>query len=266
MESKVVLVTGGSKGIGREMVRILLQRGDFVYICARDEKRLHQTVQELDPTGVSVKAVVADVSSVADCQRVIDTVVSERGRLDIVVCNAGMAMRGSFAETNPAVMEAMVRINLLGPAYLAHLALEHLIRSKGSIQFISSLAGLHGLPRVGMYCASKGALTQLTESLRAEVHRDHVHVGITYVGFTENDPDKVVYGSDGSLVRMATRKNSQTQQETAACILRAIDRRQAISVLTAVGKVSSVLYRWFPRLSGYLITVFATRSSQYAES
>lgn len=265
MNNKVVLVTGGSKGIGREIARLYHNQGAVVYICARDQKRLEQTVEELDPTHTRTFGLPADISQVEDCKRVMDTIVSEQGRLDILVNNAGMAMRGTVLETAPTVMRSMVEINLLGAAYLSHFALPHLLASRGSIHFTSSLAGLHGLPKVGMYSASKGALTYLAESLRAEVSSQGVQVGITYVGFTENDPDKVVYAADGKLVGLSPRKNSQTQAETAQAIVGAIARRKPVSVLTNVGKISAAAYRFFPRLTGYLIGKFASHSKQYAQ-
>ena len=265
MNTQVVLVSGGSKGIGREIARLYSTQGSIVYICARDQECLTRTVEELDPKHTRVFGIQADISQVEACRQVVDTVISEQGRLDILLNNAGMAMRGTVLETAPMVMQSMVEINLLGAAYLSHFALPHLLASKGSIHFTSSLAGLHGLPRVGMYSASKGALTFLSESLRAEVSSQGVHVGITYVGFTENDPDKVVYAADGRLISLAPRKNSQTQEETARAIVGAIKRRKPVSVLTGVGSISAVAYRFFPRLTGYLIGKFASNSTQYAQ-
>ena len=262
---KVVLITGGSKGIGREIARIYHSRGYIIYIFARNKERILQTVTELDPLQTTVFGISADIAKKEDCEQVIRTIIAEQGRLDILLNNAGMAMRGSIEDTSFSVMQAMVEINLLGPAYLSHLAIPYLKETHGSIHFTSTLAGLRGLPKVGLYSASKGALTLLSESLRAEVASQQVHVGITYVGFTENDADKVVYAADGSLTTLAPRKKSQTQQETATAIVRAVDRRKSIVVLTGIGKLASFAYRYFPRLTGFLIGKFASKSSQYAQ-
>lgn len=266
MSNRVVLITGGSKGIGREIARELSSRGDIVYICARNLEALEATRRMLDPTGTRVFAIQADVSDPDECRQAVDAVISGQGHLDVLVNNAGMAMRGEFAETEPAVMEAMVAINLLGPAYMTRHALAHLKESRGSVLFISSLAALHGLPRIALYGAGKGGLSTLSESLRAEVHAEGVHVGLIHVGFTENDPDKVVYASDGTLVTLSVRKNSQTQVQTARAIVRALDRRRNVVVLTGLGALAAISYRLFPRLSDFLIRRFAGRSSRYAET
>ncbi len=257
---RVVIITGGSKGFGREISRLYQQRGDIVYICARDQNRLEETVAMLDPSHSQVFGIQADISREEDCCRIIDTVIAEQGRIDILLNNAGMAMRGTVEETDPSVMRAMVNINVLGSAYMSHFALPHLIQSRGIIHFTSSLAGLHGLPKVGIYCASKGALTQLSESIRAEVSAKGVSVGITYVGFTENDPDKVVYSADGSYTQLAPRRNSQTQQETARAIVRAIDKRKSVNVLTKIGKLAAFAYRFFPRISDVLMVFISSRT------
>ncbi|MDD3941075.1 MAG: SDR family NAD(P)-dependent oxidoreductase [Sphaerochaetaceae bacterium] len=266
MERKVVLVTGGSKGIGREIARMYVQRGDIVFICGRNRESLEHAVHAIDPEGTRLFGIQADISDAPSCERVVAEIANAQGRLDILINNAGMAMRGTVLETSFEVMDAMVRINMLGSAYMTRSALPLLIASRGSVTFVSSLAALHGLPRIALYAASKGALTAFCQSLRAEVAPAGVHVGIVHVGFTENDPDKVVYAANGSLVPLAGRRNSQTQQETAKAIIRAVDRRKNVVVLTLLGKLAAFAYRGFPRLADWMICTFAAKSRQYAEN
>ena len=169
-------------------------------------------------------------------------------------------------ETTPEVLEAMVHINFLGSAYMTYYALPHITGQKGSIIFTSSLVALHGVPKVAGYAAGKGALTAYTESLRAEVSSKGVHIGIIYVGFTENDPKKVIYSADGSLIPLSKRKNAHTQQDVARYMLKMIKRRKKRMVLTPLGHFSSFLYRFFPNLSDWIIARFNPTNAQYSEA
>jgi short-subunit dehydrogenase len=128
------------------------------------------------------------------------------------------------------------------------------------VVFISSLSGLKGIPNIAPYSSAKMALTGLSESLRAEMHPHHVHVGIVYVGFTENDEDKTIYSATGKLIPLHRPKNNDTQQGVAKSILKAVQKRKTVLYLTALGKVTQVVYRLFPRLSGYLLGKIAMKS------
>jgi len=165
----------------------------IVYILVRDREALEETIDLPDPHKRILFSIQADVADHQACERAIDEIVTRHGRLDLLVNNAGISMRGQVSETTPTVLDAMVRINFLGSAYMTYYALPHITGQKGSIIFTSSLVALHGLPKVASYAASKGALTADTESLRTEVSSKGVHVGILYIGFTENDPKKVIY-------------------------------------------------------------------------
>lgn len=263
LDGKVALVTGGSKGIGRETARALGREGAQVVLCGRDGASLARTVEELRSQGIEARGEIADVRNPEACRNLVDLVVSTAGRLDILVNNAGMSMRGSLERTEPEVIRAMMEINYLGAACMTHFALPFLRESSGSVMFISSLSALHGLPFVGAYGSSKQALTGLAESLRAELAGQQVHVGIAYVGFTENDPSKVVYGENGNLQEIGPRRNSHTQAQAAAAITRAILRRRRTAVLTPLGKLAAFVYRHFPAASDRIIVAAAARSSQY---
>lgn len=262
MSGKVVLISGGSKGIGRETARIFVQRGERVFICARDQQALAAAVGSLGPQTVALQA---DIRDPEQCKAVIQSIKEQAGRLDVLINNAGMSMRGSLLETDVTVLKAMAEINYLGAAYLTHYALPLLLQSKGSVVFVSSLAALHGLPSVGPYSSSKAALGPLSEALRCEIGPHGVHVGIVHVGFTENDADKRVYKADGTLIPINRPSNSQSQSQTAACIVRCVDKRKAVMVLTGIGKASALLYRLFPRFSERVVAKVTASSDMYGD-
>lgn len=263
LAGKVALVTGGGKGIGRETARALSALGARILISGRSAEALAAAVESLRSAGGEADGFVADVRDPEACLRTIQFARERAGRLDILVNNAGMSMRGPVEDTDPRVMLSMMEINFLGAAYMTRYAIPLLRESHGSVVFISSLSALHGLPYIATYGASKLALRGLAESLRAELRPAGVHVGIVYVGFTENDPGKLIYGADGSLSPLPGRRNSHSQGQAARAIVRSILARRPSATLTAIGHVSAFVFRFLPRLSDWAVCRFAGRSGMY---
>ena len=261
--TRIALVTGGAKGIGRETARIFGKAGYRVYIAGRDARALDRTCDEFSQQGIHAFKVRTDVRDRDSCRKLIEFIEGKEGRLDCVINNAGMSMRGPAGTTDLDVVEAMVEINYLGAVYITHYALPLIRISQGSILFISSLTALHGLPQVGPYGASKMALKGYSESLRIELAGTGVHIGLVYVGLTENDPDKRVYGSDGALVPLVRPTNRHTQQQVAERILHSVKKRKRVMILTPVGRLADVVFRFFPGAAGWVIIRWAQRSRLY---
>jgi len=174
-----------------------------------------------------------------------------------------MSMRGLFEDTHLDLFHKIMDINFGGAVNMTKFALPSLIESRGSVVFISSLSGLKGIPGIAPYCTAKMALTGFSESLRAEVSRHQVHVGILYVGFTENDGDKTIYSATGERIPLRRPKNNDTQQGVAKSVLKSVQKRKSIMYLTALGKVTKILYQFFPRLSSYFLRKVALKSEMY---
>ncbi|MGB0840362.1 MAG: SDR family oxidoreductase, partial [Chitinophagales bacterium] len=205
MKGKVVIITGSSIGIGRKMAVLMGQKGAKIVLNARNAKRLETTRKALANQGLEVFAVVGDVSKEEDCEQLIKATIAHYGKLDVLVNNAGIAAEGTVEGASPSVFKKVMDVNYLGSVYPTHYALPHLRASKGNVLFISSAAGIHGIPNFAMYSASKMALTALAESLKIELHGTGVHVGIAYVGFTENDSQKTIYDAQGNIVPQPSR-------------------------------------------------------------
>jgi len=250
ISGKVVLVTGGSRGIGRETARKFAAEGARVCICGRNQEALTAAAESI---GGSVSTAPADISDPDQCRKLIDTVKQRFGRLDVLINNAGMSMRGSVYDTDPRVVKQIFDINTAGAVAVTHYALPLLRKSKGSVIFISSISAFHGLPNVSAYCASKIALRAIAESLRAEEWRSGIHVGLIYVGFTTNDADKNVYDAQGQLMPIHRPNKGQSQQRTAGKIFRCAIKRRKTMILTTLGHFSRVFFAVFPRLSGFII-------------
>lgn len=249
-EGKTVLITGSGSGIGKATAQAFGREGAAVMLNGRDAAKLEITCALLLDQGCRAAYCVADVTNYADCQRLVRETLDRFGRLDALVANAGMTMRAGFEQLNPGVFQQVVASNLLGPAYAAHAALPALKASGGNILFIGSLAGLIGLPSASAYSAGKMALTALTQSLRTELSEAGVHVGIVYVGFTQNDAGKRVYDAQGNLVPVAERPGGmqQSQEAVAKAIVRSAYRRKKRTVLTTIGKILDLLNSLSPSL------------------
>ncbi|MDP8222068.1 MAG: SDR family oxidoreductase [Candidatus Lernaella stagnicola] len=244
---KIALVTGGSRGVGLATARELARRGAKVAITARGEERLRRSERELIDAGAHVIAVPGDVGRWEDAQRMVEETLRAFGGLDILVNNAGVSMRGAFADLTPELCRRVVDTNLLGCIYTTRAAAASLTAAGGHVVFVSSIAGLLGLPGASIYCATKAALATLAESLRLELAEAGVHIGVAYLGFTEHDPEKRILAADGSPLP-ADRPAHHTQDYVARQLLRVIEQRRREAILTGFGKVGSWAHRLSPSL------------------
>ncbi len=242
---RVAIISGSSKGIGRETARLFLRNGYRVVINGRDTARLSATQGQLDDGSGRLLAVAADVTKEDDARHLLLSTLDRFGRLDVLINNAGISMRGRFEDTEATVFRAMFETNLVGSAVMTRAALPALRESKGSLLFISSLAGLRGFPGIAAYSAAKMGLTAFADALRVELVGSGVHVGIVYVGFTENDPDKTVFRGDGSQEAI-TRSSQTSQTDVARAIFSAIRRRKKRAYLTVYGPLLRFAERFFP--------------------
>lgn len=249
MHSQVVVITGSSQGIGKALARRFLHARYRVVINARDSDRLSQTAAELASLG-DVSAVTADVASVADCRRLIDAAVTRFGRVDVLINNAGLSMQGELDGMHPTVFREVVGVNLIGAANVTTAALPHIKRSQGQILFISSLAGMLGLPGYSAYCASKMALTALAQSLRGELRGQGVNVAVAYLGFTENDKQKKIFNSHGEIIGQPDRQfvKAAPVDWVAERILLMVERRKRQAVIGPPGRIAAWANWLIPQL------------------
>ena len=255
MNDKVIIITGSSMGIGKSLAKLLGGKHAKLVINGRSEERLLATEVELKKRGYEVISIVADISNEAGCRYLVDATVQQFGRIDILVNNAGVSMRGTLEELSPKVISTVFAINTIAPAVLSRMVLPHMRQSKGSIVFISSLAGLHGLPLIGVYCAAKMALTAMVESLQIECQPHGIHVGLVYVGYTENEQGKTTIGASGLPIPLQERKGffTATRNQVAEKIYLNIVARQRRTTIGIPGKLYAKLVRYFPLVVGRII-------------
>ena len=163
---KVAVITGSSRGIGKAIAIALAKEGAAIVLNGRNEDRLAEAKQAILAIHEHVITVCGDVSTVSEGQRLIDETIKAFGRIDILVNNVGVSMRGKVAELNPEVFQTVFESNVYGTVNPTIPAIPYLRKTKGSIVFISSLAGIRGLPGLSAYCSSKMALRAIAESIR----------------------------------------------------------------------------------------------------
>lgn len=179
------LVTGASRGIGRALARLGREDGMKLALSARGEKALVALARDLDPTGQDVIALPADVGDRDACRRLVEDAERHFGRVDVLLNNAGLAIGGAIADSDPREVELMVRTNFLGAYYCTRFALPGMIaRRRGHIVMMDSIAGYRVSPGGAIYSATKFAMRALAEALRCEVIEHGIKVTSVYPGIT----------------------------------------------------------------------------------
>lgn len=249
-QGKVAVITGSSRGIGKAIAIELAENGVSIVLNGRNEERLKETEEHIRKIHSNVMYVCCDVSDVNASEQLIQTAVTRFGRLDILVNNVGVSMRGTVAELNPDVFRKVFESNVYGSVNPTIPAIPHLRKTRGSIVFISSLAGIRGLPGLSAYCSSKMALRAIAESIRIEEKTNGIHVGLIQVGITEIEHNKETIAADGSLKFLKDRDKSkvQTTKQVAKATLKNIKKRKFITTLTEIGKLNKYMQARFPML------------------
>lgn len=254
MKNKVALITGSSYGIGRAIAEQLAGEGVRVVLNARNSQRLKKTADAFRESGYQVHAVAADITRPKEAQRLVEEAIARFGRLDILVNNAGTNLFGEFFKTEPEAMQRIVEVNYLAAMYVSRAALKELMKRRGSLVFISSLAGLHGLPYLTVYSSAKMALTALAQSLRIETHGSGLHVGIAYIGATKADPEKRVLNEKGESIRRPEGVlKLEPIEQVGRKVVRQIKSRKYKLVHTPIGKLNALASRFFPELVNWAL-------------
>jgi len=246
MKNSVVLITGGTSGIGRACALEFGRAGARVVITGRDAARLAATAAELAAAGIEHRTVRGDVGIVADADRAVADTIAAFGRLDVLLNNAGLSMRARFADVDVKVIEQLMQTNFFGTVYVTKAALPHLLASKGTIVGISSIAGFRGLPGRTGYSASKFAMNGFLEALRTELLPQGVNVLTAAPGFTASNIRYTALLANGQPQHDTPRDEGSmmTSEAVARHLRRAVAGRRRTLVLTAQGKLTVFLNKW----------------------
>jgi short-subunit dehydrogenase len=253
-ENKVAIVTGSSSGIGLATARLLAKKGAKVVLAARNIEKLDKIEKELKEKGADVFAIKTDVSSEQNCRDLIEETVNHFNTIDILINNAGISMRALFKDIDLKVIRTLMEVNFFGTVYCTKYALPYLMKAKGSVIGVSSVAGFHGMPgRIG-YSASKHAMHGFMSSLRIENRKTDLHVMLVIPGFTASNIRRSALVADGSIQGESPRKEGKMMmpEEVANAIIKGIPKRKKKVLLSIEGKGSSFLTKWCPSYLDWL--------------
>lgn len=261
-KNKVVAVTGGSSGIGKALVDLLLRQGARVATCGRHHDKLYQLQSEYP--SYPLYTVVTDVSNENDCRNFIESTIQIYGGIDVLINNAGISMRALAKEAPAEVLRTVMDVNFFGSVYCTKYALASLEEQKGIVVGISSVAGYRGLPGRSAYSASKFALQGWLESLRTELMDSGVHVMWVCPGFVATNIRKAALDKDGEALAgsLADESTMMPALDCAKHILHAIEKKKRTLVLSFTGKKTVFINKFFPNLADKLVRIFYYKNGQ----
>jgi NAD(P)-dependent dehydrogenase (short-subunit alcohol dehydrogenase family) len=234
---KIVLITGGTDGLGLALAERLVAEGAAVAVCGRDEERLASTEAALAAAGGDVLGVRADVAHAADITRLVDSAVSRWGRIDGIVHNAGRSAGGTLETNDDATWEGDLQLKLMGAVRLTRTALPHLRESRGAALFTLAMAAK--APGAGSEpsSVSRAAGMALMKALSKELGPDGIRVNAILIGLIES----------GQWVRMAERSGTA---------LPAFYERMAADAAVPLGRVGRA--EEFADLASFLLSARAS--------
>lgn len=182
-DDKVVLITGGSRGLGLVLAREFASRGARIAICARDRDELQRAKDDLESRGAEVFDAICDVREQGDVENMVADVRSRFGRIDVLVNDAGVIQVGPLEAQTQKDFEEAMQVHFWGPYYAIRAVLPQMRqRREGRIVNISSIGGKIAVPHLVPYCASKFALAGLSSGLRSELAQHGIAVTTVYPG------------------------------------------------------------------------------------
>jgi NAD(P)-dependent dehydrogenase (short-subunit alcohol dehydrogenase family) len=249
-KDKVVLVTGAAGGLGRALCLRYGEAGAKLGLMDLDQPGVEALADELAGRGVQAMALPGDITDQAACTRAVTDLVERFGALDLLINNAGLTQRSSFAETSVEVFRKVMDVNLFGALYCTKAALPHIMLRRGHIIAISSVAGLAPLYGRTGYAASKHAMVGLFSTLRSEMLEHGVGVTVACPGFIDTDFARRALDGDGSVTPhpRSTVGDAATPEQVAETIFRAGSRDQALLVLSPTGHLSRLMGTLAPGL------------------
>ncbi|WP_329135186.1 SDR family oxidoreductase [Streptomyces sp. NBC_00670] len=252
LEGRVAVITGAARGVGELLARKLSARGMKVALVGLEPEALKEVAERLHTEGAYWHADVTDHEAMS---RVAAEVRERFGRVDVVVANAGVALGGPFAVSDPDSWRRVIEVNLIGSTVTARAFLPALRERRGYLLQVASLAALTPAPMMSAYCASKSGVEAYAHSLRAEVAHEGVGVGVAYLSWTDTD---MVRGADQDDVMRELRQRLPWPSNKTYPLGPAVDR-----IVAGIERRAPHVYgQWWLRgmqgVRGYLPGLIAT--------
>lgn len=260
-KDKVVIITGASSGIGLASAKVFGSLGARVVMAARSLEKMQELAPQVSSDPSKVLCVKTDVTVEDDCRRLVEQTVDAFGGIDILVNNAGISMRAMFGDLDLKVIHSLMDVNFWGTVYCTKYALPWLLKSKGSVVGIVSIAGYTALPARTGYSASKYAIRGFLDTLRMEHMKDGLNVLVFAPGYTASAVRRNALTADGSAQGETPLDESRlmSAETVAKRLAKALRRRRSQVTLTFLGKITIFAHRVFPRLTDRLTYIYVSR-------
>lgn len=256
-ENKVVLITGGSRGLGLVLARALADRGARIAIVARDAVELERAEADLRQGGAMVFQTVCDVRNQSEVERAVEAVRSHYGQIDVLINNAGVIQVGPLEVQTQADFESAMAVHFWGAFYMMQAVLPEMKRrGAGRVVNISSIGGKIPVPHLAPYCASKFALVGLSGAMRVELAKDNIFVTTVCPGLmrTGSHVNAVFKGQNEKefawfSIGNALPVSSIGAERAAEQIIEATERGDAELIISTQAKLAAKAHALFPELT-----------------
>ncbi|HEU4936630.1 MAG TPA: SDR family oxidoreductase [Vicinamibacterales bacterium] len=258
LSGRVAAITGASSGIGLAVAQHLAREGVAVAIAARRAERLDDAVRDIRARGGRAEAVVADVTSEGDVQRLVQHARTTFGRLDVMICNAGFGYYGTVEDTPTPIMQRMMDVNFMGTFYGARAALPHFrAQGQGHLIIVSSIVGRRGIALMSGYTATKAAQVGFAEALRTEFNGTGIAVSVVLPVSTETEFRSAMQRDYGHIVSGLGPK--QSVDEVAQAIVDCVRRPKAEVYPHGASRALTVANAVAPGLTDRIVKQYGRR-------
>ena len=254
LKGKVVLLTGGSRGIGPIVAEALARRGASIALAARSQKGLEDVATHLRELGTKALAMPIDLRQSAQHEQLVADVQREYGRIDILINNAGLETEGAYVDLPWASIQETIEVNLVAPMALARLILPGMLERKtGHIVNISSIAGKSGAPYAATYSGTKAGLAEWSRALRLELANTGVHFSTIFPGYVREVGMFAKFG-----VQPPSMVGSCSPSQVAKAVVQAIEKGSLEKIVNSrplrysfiLNELSPAMGDWLMRISG----------------
>ncbi|MDQ6787461.1 MAG: SDR family NAD(P)-dependent oxidoreductase, partial [Acidobacteriota bacterium] len=262
-QNKVVLITGGSRGLGLVLARSLAAEGARLAICARDDEELKRAKEDLQSHGAEVLETVCDVRNQSEVNSAVDAVCNHYGQIDVLINNAGVIQVAPLENQTQKDFEDAMAIHFWGAFYMTQAVLPEMKRrGDGRIVNISSIGGKIPVPHLAPYCASKFALVGLSGAMRAELVKDNIYVTTVCPGLMrtgspvnaifkgQNEKEYAWFSICDSLPFTSVSAENAAEQ-----IINACRRGDAELVISPQAKLAAKIGALFPELTADALAI-----------
>lgn len=254
LKGNVVLLTGGSRGIGPIIAEALAKRGAHIALAARSKSGLQDVAMRLGELGSDVFVMSVDLGQASQREELVATVLREFGQIDVLINNAGLETEGAYAELSWPSIRETIEVNLVAPMALTHLVLPDMLkRNAGHIVNIASIAAKSGAPYAATYSGTKAGVAEWTRALRLELAGTGVRFSTIFPGYVREVGMFAKFG-----MRPPWIVGSCAPSQIAKAVVHAIERGRVEKIVNSpplrysfmVNELSPTIGDWMMRVSG----------------